>query len=78
MVSTARSLRVLADEQDGLLVPDRDPGALAAAVRRILTEPGLGERLSRGGRMTAAGHDWEVVLPEWKRLFQAARSSEAP
>jgi glycosyltransferase involved in cell wall biosynthesis len=69
---------VLADEQDALLVPDRDPDALAAAVRRILTEPGLGERLSRGGRMKAAGHDWEVVLPEWRRLFQSAGSREAP
>jgi len=63
---------VLSNEQDALLVSSRDPDAMAAAVRRILTEPGLGERLSRQGRTNATEHDWEVLLPEWKRLFQMA------
>lgn len=69
---------VLADGQDALLVPRRDPDALAAAVGRILTEPGLAKRLSGGARMTAAGHDWEVVLPEWRRVFEMAGSGVAP
>jgi glycosyltransferase involved in cell wall biosynthesis len=69
---------VVTHEQDGLLVPGRDPDALASAVRRVLTEPGLGERLSRSGRRSAATHDWGVVLPEWKRLFLMAGSRPAP
>jgi len=68
---------MLADGQDALLVPDRDPDALAAAVRRILTEPGLGERLSNGGRTRAANHDWELVLPMWRRLFHTLALREA-
>ncbi len=34
----------------GLLVPERDPAALAAAVRRLCEEPELGPRLARAGR----------------------------
>jgi glycosyltransferase involved in cell wall biosynthesis len=34
----------------GLLVPPRDPAAMAAAVRRLLTDASLAGRLARGGR----------------------------
>jgi colanic acid/amylovoran biosynthesis glycosyltransferase len=38
------------DGVSGLLVPPRDPGALARALRRLHDDPGLGERLARAGR----------------------------
>jgi glycosyltransferase involved in cell wall biosynthesis len=38
------------DGVDGLLVPPDDPAALAAAMRRAATEPGLWRRLVRGIR----------------------------
>ena len=38
------------DGSSGLLVPPRDPAALAAALRRLLEEPGLAARLARAGR----------------------------
>jgi len=57
-------------EEDALLVPPDDPAAMAAAVRRVLTEPGLAERLSRNARKKAEGFDWSVVLPRWEALFQ--------
>src|SRR5262249_6851279 len=41
---------LLEHEHDALLVPSGDPAAMATAVRRILTEPGLAERLSRNAR----------------------------
>ena len=37
-------------EREGLTVPINDPAALAAAAKRILTEPGLRERLAGAGR----------------------------
>ncbi len=40
----------VADGETGLLVPPRDPPALAAAMARILRDRGLRERLSAGGR----------------------------
>ena len=36
------------DELDGLLVPGDDPAALAAAIARVATEPGLLSRLASG------------------------------
>lgn len=59
------------NEQDALLVPPDDPQAMAAAVRRILTEPGLAEKLSTNARSKAEGFDWSVILPQWEALFNS-------
>lgn len=65
-------------EQDALLVPPNDSDAMANAVRRILTEPGLAERLSRNARARAEQFDWAVVLPQWERLLaDVAQQREA-
>jgi len=55
---------------DALLVPPNDPEAMAEAVRRVLTEPGLAESLSRNARRKVEGFDWRVVLPQWEQLFK--------
>jgi len=62
-------LYLLEDEQDALLVPPNDSKAMADAVERILTEPGLAEKLSLNARKKAEGFDWQVVLPQWEALF---------
>ena len=62
---------MLKDGHDALLVPPDDAGAMAAAVRRILTEPGLAEKLSRNARAKAEQFDWSVVLPQWEQLFRS-------
>lgn len=59
------------DGHDGLLVPPDDPAELAAAVRRVLTEPDLAASLSRNGRSAAQSYDWSAVLPQWESLFKA-------
>jgi colanic acid/amylovoran biosynthesis glycosyltransferase len=38
-------------ERTGLLVPEHDPAALAAALERVLTDQALGERLARAARL---------------------------
>lgn len=57
-------------EEDALLVKDDDAEGMAAAVRRVLLEPGLAGRLSRGARNTAEQVDWSHVLPRWISLLQ--------
>jgi len=57
-------------EVDALLVPPDDAEAMANAVERILTEPGLAGRLSANARKKAEGFDWSVVLPQWEALFE--------
>jgi len=66
---------LLRDGEDALLVPPGDPEAMAAAVRRLLREPALVERLSRNGRLKAEAHDWSKVLPEWEALFASLADS---
>jgi len=61
---------LLEHEVDALLVPPNDAEAMAVAVRRILSEPGLAEKLSRNARMKAECFDWQVVLPQWESLFE--------
>jgi glycosyltransferase involved in cell wall biosynthesis len=41
------------DGQNGLLVPPRDSAALAAALRRLIEDPGLRDRLGAAGRQRA-------------------------
>ncbi|MBA3465640.1 MAG: glycosyltransferase family 4 protein [Deltaproteobacteria bacterium] len=56
---------LLSHQREALLVPRRDASAMTAAVRRVLEEPGLAGRLSRGGRALAEACDWSVVLDQW-------------
>ena len=63
---------LLEDEKDALLVPPDDPPAMAAAIRRILTQPALAQRLSWNARRKAETFDWSQVLPQWEDLLKMA------
>ncbi|MBI1357000.1 MAG: glycosyltransferase [Acidobacteria bacterium] len=62
---------LLEDGSDALLTSG-DPAQMAAAVRRILSEPGLAERLSANARRKAEALDWSAVLPRWQELLTHA------
>jgi glycosyltransferase involved in cell wall biosynthesis len=51
---------VLADGDNALLVPPDDPPALAAAIRRLLVNPGLAERLRRTAYEQVRGYTWDA------------------
>lgn len=63
---------VICEGQDGLLVPPRDPAALAAALARVLDDPNLAGRLRTAGRERAAGFDWTVVVDRIEDLYRRA------
>jgi len=48
----------------GLLVPPADPGCLAAAVRRLMTDDSLRARLAEGGRQRIHTHFREEIIAE--------------
>lgn len=58
------------DGFDALLVPPNDPKAMAAAVKRILEEPGLAEKLSRNARKKAEKFDWGKIIPQWEAVIE--------
>ncbi len=64
---------LLTDGEDALLVPPDNAEAMATAARRILTEAGLAERLSRNARRKAESFDWANVLPMWRNLIGKVR-----
>lgn len=70
---------VVRDGVEGLLVPPNDPGALAGALRRVLTEDGLAARLGSAGRERARGYDWSVVAPRLEAIYErVARDGGEP
>jgi phosphatidyl-myo-inositol alpha-mannosyltransferase len=67
---------VVRDEVDGLLVAPNDPVALSDAIRRVLVDPALAERLRSAGRARAAEFSWDVVLPRIEAIYR--RVAEGP
>jgi glycosyltransferase involved in cell wall biosynthesis len=61
---------LIEDGTSGLLVPPRAPHRMADAVRRVLTEPGLAQRLGRSARLTAESSAWPAVLDQWTEVFR--------
>jgi glycosyltransferase involved in cell wall biosynthesis len=67
---TRGARELLVDGQSALLVPTGDPGALAAAIRRLAGDPALGQKLSRGGREAYDERASEAVLgARWRSLI---------
>ncbi|MGH9283702.1 MAG: glycosyltransferase family 4 protein, partial [Acidimicrobiales bacterium] len=55
---------------DGLLVPPRDPEALAQAIERLLDDPETAKRLAAAGRERAERFSWDVVAGEVEELYR--------
>ena len=61
VASDLPSLReVLDDGDNALLVPPDDPRALASAIRRLLVNPGLADRLRRTAYQNVQGYTWDA------------------
>ena len=61
---------LVVDGGSGLLVPPRDPAALAAALRRLFLDPVLATRLARGGReRVEEGFSSDVRLDRIEALY---------
>ncbi|HET9952706.1 MAG TPA: glycosyltransferase family 4 protein [Candidatus Eisenbacteria bacterium] len=64
---------VVTNEVQALLVPPRDPEAMAAAVLRLEREPGLRERLVAEGLRHVERFTWDRVGPEWAAVYAASQ-----
>ena len=61
----------------GLLVPQRDPQALAAALRQLLTEPGRADRMAATSRGLAASLAWPAVAQRYLALTRSLTRARA-
>jgi colanic acid/amylovoran biosynthesis glycosyltransferase len=61
------------DGRTGLIVPERDPAALAAAIRRLLDETDTARRLAEAGReRVERDFDLQLNVGELRTLFEAS------
>jgi glycosyltransferase involved in cell wall biosynthesis len=58
-------------EETGLVVPPHDAAALAAAVLRLLREPGFGPALTARARAECERYTWRAVRDEWVAVYGA-------
>jgi glycosyltransferase involved in cell wall biosynthesis len=64
---------VVVDGETGLLVPPRDPAALANALERLAGNPELRRRMGAAGRAFVAAHyRWEDNAAQMAALYQRA------
>ena len=61
----------------GIVVPHEDPDAMASALRRVLTEPGLAARMAAEASRLAPALGWPVVAGEYLRLARQLVSARA-
>ena len=70
----------IVDQENGLLVPARDPAALAAGIRTLIADEQLRARLGAAARDAVAPFDERVVLDRLgailDRLAGSARAEE--
>jgi glycogen(starch) synthase len=66
---------VVRDGENGLLVPPRDPAALAAAIARFFGDPELRARLSEAAPGSVAAYSEEAVFGEIEAELARATAS---
>lgn len=62
---------VIRHEETGLLVPEKDPEALAQAITRVLTDTELATKLAgRGYEHVSRYFDWDRIIERWVELYE--------
>ncbi len=69
---------LLEDGASALFVPPGDAAALAAALRRLIVDSTLRERLGRGAQEAAVAYSWERLREPYAALIEAIGAEAAP
>lgn len=62
------------DGETGLVIPPGDPAALAAAIDRLLGDPGLRDRLGSAGHTAVGAYTYDAMAAAFARAFEIARA----
>jgi glycosyltransferase involved in cell wall biosynthesis len=65
-------------DSSGILVPPRNPPALAEAIIRVLTDNVLRHRLIEGAKRTVARFDWSNLIGDYERIYQEVAHFRKP
>ena len=65
-------------EETGLIVAPLQPGALAAAVLRLLRDPGLGAGLTARARQECERYTWSAVRGDWASAYATSGRRRPP
>ncbi len=68
--TTGGTPQVIQDGENGLLVPPKDPQALADAILRILGDRKLAEQMSEAGSKKSKEFSWEIQTKKYSLLFE--------
>jgi glycosyltransferase involved in cell wall biosynthesis len=60
---------VIQHGENGFIVPEEDPGAIAAIIARLAEDGGLRERVGRAARATAEAHTWDAFEARFARAL---------
>jgi glycosyltransferase involved in cell wall biosynthesis len=77
VITTPNCGSVVRDGVDGVIVPIRDPVALANAIEKIITNPDLRSRMSLSARARAREHTWERYGERLMHAFSKLEPSDA-
>jgi phosphatidylinositol alpha-mannosyltransferase len=65
---------VVRNQVEGLVVPPRDPRAVAGAIGRLLDDPAAAGRFGRAGRARAGRYSWNTVAGDLEAVYAEAVS----
>ncbi len=69
---------IAVNERTALLVPARDPQAMAAAALRVLQDPALAQRLTTAGLDRVRNYSWPVVRDQWYAVYRTVAVAHQP
>ena len=70
---------VIKDGQTGLLVPEKDPDAIAKAVVRLLDDPAYARQLGEQGYVHAHNYfSWDRIMDQYESIYAESISSSRP
>ena len=69
---------VIRDGENGLIVPTRDAGAIATAVRRLMDSPGERQRIGQKGATTVSSMTWRRTAERTIDVYRAALAATRP
>jgi glycosyltransferase involved in cell wall biosynthesis len=67
---------IVADSQDGFLIPPDNPAELASRIQQLIDDPHLREKMGAGGRAKIEDrYAWPKIIPRLLRMYEEALES---